>query len=233
MENNIAPLYDKKVLCFYCGHSFQSKRVRSRFIRVQKVESDFCKIYKDGSFNPTLYEADVCPSCGFTSTEAFSSTFPIGTKEEIAKHFSSWQTQEFGKERTVAEAIKAMKLAFLSATLKKENPVVIGGICLRLAWIYRSIHKQDDEKRFLKAALTHYKVSYEQGDYQDTQMSELHLLYLLGELARRIERTDEASKYFTKIIQHKERSTNEKIVEMAREQWYEIRNNSEKGIPAK
>lgn len=224
MTNRLSPLYDKKVLCLACGYSFNTKRVRSSFVRVQAIESDFGKVYKEGTINPTFYEADVCPACGFTSTEAFSQSFPNGTKDEIARQFAMWKPQEFGKERTVNDAIKAMKLAILSANLKKEVRVVTGGICLRLAWIYRAIENITEEKRFLQAAYTHYKASYETGDYLGTQMTEMRILYLLGELARRLEKNDEAGQYFTKVIQHKKRATEVKIVEMAREQWYSMRN---------
>ncbi len=136
MTNQLSPLYDKKVLCLFCGRTFNSKRVRSSFIRMEKIESDFCKVYKEETINRLFYEADVCPACGFTSTESFSQDFPTGAKEEIANQFINWISQDFGKERTVFEATKAMKLAILSANLKKESRVVTGGVCLRLAWIY-------------------------------------------------------------------------------------------------
>ncbi len=81
--------------------------------------------------------------------------------------------------------------------------------------------------RFLLAALSHYKISYERGDYIGTQMTELRLLYLLGELARRLKKEEEAGLYFTRVIQHKKRATEVKMVEMAREQWYVMRNQKQ------
>ncbi|WP_227937919.1 DUF2225 domain-containing protein [Alkalihalobacillus deserti] len=227
MTNQLSPLYDKKVLCLYCKNTFHSKRVRSSFIRIKTIDSDFCKVYKEEMINPLFYETDVCPDCGFASTEAFSLEFPNGAKDEIAKQFENWKTQEFGKERTVSDAIKAMKLAILSANLKRENRIVIGGLCLRLAWIYRSIEDYNQERRFLLAAYLDYEVSYERGDYIGTKMTELRLLYLLGELARRIEKREKAGLYFTRVIQHKKRATETKIVEMAREQWYIMRNQEQ------
>jgi len=227
MVNQLSPLYDKKVLCIFCKRTFNTKRVRSSFIRIKRIESDFCKVYKEKTMNPLFYEADVCPACGFTSTEAFSQGFPNGTKEEIAKQFIKWKSQDFGKERTVSEAIKALKLAILSAVLKKESSVVTGGIYLRLAWVYRSIKNYNEERRFLLAAFSHYKLSYESGDYIGTQMTEMRLLYLLGELARRLEKNDDAGLYFTSVIQHKKIATEERIVEMAREQWFVMRNQKQ------
>ncbi len=114
--------------------------------------------------------------------------------------------------------------------LKKEKHVIIAGLCLRLSWLYRMQHIHDQEQRFLKEALKHYKLSYEQADYLLTKMTDLRLLYMIGELARRIGHEEDAVKYFSRVIQHPHKELEKKTVEMAREQWYKIRNKTDEAV---
>lgn len=227
MTETLTPFYEKEVRCLNCEKLFHSRRVRSRFLRVQKVHPDFYVEYKDPSLNPYFYEIDVCPACGFASADTFEPGFPPGTKALIEQQFQQWKEQDFNKERTSDEAIRALKLGVLSAVLKKEKHVVIAGLCLRLAWIYRLEDQAEEEIRFLRQALNHYQFSYEQADFVSTQMSEMRMLYLIGELARRVGNIDEAIRYFSRVIQHKNKAFEQKLVEMAREQWYIIRGQEE------
>ncbi|MDT8862066.1 DUF2225 domain-containing protein [Alkalihalobacillus sp. MEB130] len=226
----VTEFYDKKVTCLFCDHSFQTKQIRSRFIRVKSVHSDFYTEYKGDEINPYFYEVVVCPECGFSSTDSFSKEFPFHTREAIKKQLINWKKQDFGKPRSVTDAIKTKKLAILSAVLKKEKDLIIAGLCLRLAWLYRLTNSEEQELRFLANSLTHYKAAYINSEYIGTSMTELTLLYLMGELARRIGEIEESASYFSKVIQHKQRHLEPKIVEMTREQWYLIRNRDQKVI---
>ncbi|WP_088102718.1 DUF2225 domain-containing protein [Halalkalibacter urbisdiaboli] len=227
MSVQLKPLYDKDQTCLFCEKIYQTKRLRSKFVRVKQVHSDFYTEYKDPDLNPLFYEVSVCPHCGFASSDTFSSNFPSGTTNVIAEQFKDWKMQDFGNERKVEDAIRALKLGILSAMLKREKHVVIGGLCLRLAWLFRLISSEEQEIRFLKKAQEHYAKSYEEVDYKDTQMTDMRLLYLIGELHRRIGNQSEAIQFFSRVIQHKHKATEPKIVEMAREQWYLIREKND------
>ncbi len=145
-------------------------------------------------------------------------------RRSFQKNSDKWKKQDFGRERTVEDAIRTMKLGVLSALLKKEKNIVIAGLCLRLAWMFRLLEETEQERRFLEKALVEYQASYLQSDYLGTKMSEMRILYLIGELSRRMGDETEAVRYFSRVIQHEKKSMEPKLVEMAREQWYEIRN---------
>ncbi|KHF39188.1 hypothetical protein LQ50_16710 [Halalkalibacter okhensis] len=219
--------YDKKVTCLFCLDSFQTKRIRTRYVRVKNVHSDFYTEYADNLINPHLYDVDVCPKCGFASNESFTNHFSDAAKQAVKEGFKGWRNQDFGGERTESEAIQTKKLALYSAMLKQEKHIVIAGICVRLAWIYRLVKNGEQELRFLERALQQYKLSFEKGDYEGTQMSEVKLLYMIGEVARRAGDKEEATSSFSRVIQHKYRQLEPKTVEMAREQWYIIRNSDQ------
>jgi uncharacterized protein len=213
-------LYAKKVNCPFCGNDFSSLRVRSRFSAPYKIDSDFCPHYKEGDSNPHFYFVKVCPECGFSFTDEFSNTFPSGTKELIKfKITVGWKKKEFGQVRDVQKAIESIKLAIYSATLKKEKHSVLAGLCLRLAWIYRTENNEVEEERFMKLALQEYEESFLYSDFKGTSMSELRVLFLLGELSRRLREFKKAVSYFSKIAEHPNRYDEPKILDMARKQW--------------
>ena len=224
MSEDLKPLYDKKVKCPICSGSFSTKKVRSRFLRTEKIESDFFTVYKDQGLNPMLYEVNVCPKCGYAFADNFSEKISANAIQRIKDQISSnWKERHFGDERTLPQAIETFKLALLSGSLKQEKSIVLAGLCLRLSWLYRMTNDTEQEQRFMELSLEKYKQSYMETDYIGTQMTEMRILYLIGELSRRLGLRNDAVKYFSKVIEHKNRSLETKLVDMAREQWYLIR----------
>lgn len=221
MITNIPPTYDKELVCPICNHSFTSKKLRTRAIRVEKIHNDFYTTYKDPKNNPTLYEVFVCDACGYAFTDQFKEPLIDEIKDQFKKNITSqWESRSFGGERSYEEAIITHKLALISGRETEQPPVVMAGICLRLSWLYRYLEMEEEVKKFEKHALEYYEASYLEGDFKDTSMSEIRLLFLLGELSRKQEEKEKAVRYFSEIIQHKDRHFEPNIVDKAREQWY-------------
>ncbi|UTR09127.1 DUF2225 domain-containing protein [Evansella sp. LMS18] len=187
MGELIGPFYDKKIICSLCGNAFTSKKIRSRAIRVEKAESDFCLQHKDSTLNPVLYEIYVCPECGFAFNEQFDDNLSAEAEEVFRLKISSnWKKQSYGEERSYEEAAKTLKLALLSAEQTVQTPVVKAGLCLRLSWLYRYMENEKEEARFQRHARSFYEVSYTEGDFKNKSMTEITVLYLIGELSRRV-----------------------------------------------
>lgn len=218
----LTPLYDKNVSCPFCTHTFKTKKVRSRFAKPIKTDEDFCQHYEKDEHNPIIYFINVCPECGFSFSDNTSPYFPPGTKESIqAQVASKWNKQNasYCDVRTKETAIQTYKLALFSATLKKEKHVVLAGICLRLAWLYRMLENTEQEDRFNRLALAEYMSSYYEGDYENLHMSEMSLLYLIGEINRRLKNYHEAIRFFSRVTNHPNRDSDPKYIKFAREQW--------------
>jgi hypothetical protein len=77
----------------------------------------------------------------------------------------------------------------------------------------------EQEKRFMGMALNSYEESFVLSDFAGTSMSELKVLFMIGELSRRLGQYPKAVSYFSKVIEHKDAKGEQKIVNMAREQW--------------
>ncbi|WP_246945713.1 DUF2225 domain-containing protein [Bacillus pinisoli] len=224
-------LFDKTVTCAACTNTYTTKKVRSRFVRALRSDSDFCSYYADEENSPLLYYVSVCPECGFSTSDEFSSKFPPQTLHTIKTSISAnWTYKDYGNKRTVKEAIEAYKLASYSATLKKEKAIVLAGVYMRLAWILRKEKDHEQEMRFMNLAVNAYTQSYINEDFQSTDMSEIKLLYLIGDLYRRLGEEKQAAVYLSKVIQQQTSTLEKRMVEMAKEAWQEIRERQKQGI---
>src|SRR3954468_5464885 len=182
-----------------CNHSFTSKKIRSRFVKLLHTDSDFCPTYSPTEINPVFYHILVCPNCGYSFSDDFSPYFPPNTKENIQeKVCAHWTPQNFSDKRTVKDAIKTYKLAVYCASLKKEKHITIAGMYLKLAWLFREMENIEQEQRFIHLALNEYQETYSIQDYQGTPVSEIRVLYLIGELFVRTGNIKESGKYFSK-----------------------------------
>ena len=107
--------------------------------------------------------------------------------------------------------------------LKKEKALSIAGLTLRIAWLYRDKGAQEEELRFMKIARDLYINSYSEGDYAGTQMSESRVLYIIAELSWKIGDKEEATRYFSRVIEGQRTSTEPHIIKMAKDRWQDIR----------
>lgn len=220
MNEPLKPLYDKRVTCLHCHHKFSSKKVRTKFARPIKTDTDFCSYYEEDECNPVLYFINVCPECGFSFSDHTPSYFPPGAYERIEKEIvSKWVKHSFSDRRTKQTAIETYKLAILSASLKGEKHIVLAGLCMRLAWLYRQLEQTDLEERFLRLALQEYEQAYTYGDYETSEVPEISVIYLIGEIYRRLGNYHDAIQYFSQAANHSMKSMYPKYVQMAREQW--------------
>ncbi|UFJ43324.1 DUF2225 domain-containing protein [Brevibacillus humidisoli] len=215
-------LYDKTVTCLYCDHTFPTKKVRQGMQAAISRDTDFCTYYKEQQCNPILYTVSVCPQCGFSFTEHFSTTLTPQARELVKQQIAAkWQKKQFGSLRSIKTATAAYKLALHAAVLTDQPHSIKAGLCLRLSWLYRFLQDEAEEQRFIQFAAEEYERSYEHSDYVvgDKEMSEVRMLYLIGELKRRIGSLDDAVRYFSKVVQMKGETIETGIVHMAQEQW--------------
>lgn len=219
-----APLiYHKTMNCPHCQQSFSITKVRKSAVKVIGQDTDLKPLYEAGEVNPLFYNVHVCMHCGYSFTEDFTSYFAPGTAEVLKASVSDhWVEQDFSGERSPAKAIKSYKLALYSGVLKKEKHLTLAGLALRTAWIYRDMGRKKEEKRFLSIAAREYEEAFSVEDVAQ-KMSEIKVLYLLGELNRKLGRMEKAVSYFSKVIEWQRQSNEKQIVEMARDRWHELR----------
>ena len=219
MEKEIAPLYRTKVKCPCCESEFETSRVRPSFKKVIRTDTDFCAYFKD--VNPDYYVVRVCPYCGFSFTENFSPQLSVKQKRAYLDRIGSkWQGgRDYSGERDAAMAMETYKLALLSAQAVGEKDRVVAALLHHIAWLHRYEGREEEERRFLQYALEAYIRVYE--TEQET-ISSARLLYLIGELNRRLGNYHEAVRWFSRVV-NDPAIMDAAMIRAAREQWQAIR----------
>ncbi len=210
-------LYNKQINCPVCGIDFDTKKVRTSAIRIVNRDEDFCPHYK--SENPLFYSVYVCPNCGYAALESDFTKISERNKEIIKKTISSkWNQRSYGEKRKLEDAIEVYKLALLNHQIIHSPKSTIGKLCLRLAWFYRYINN-DREKEFIKYTIDSFYEAYTLERIDKEDYDEVIMLYLLGELNRRIGNYKEAVKWFDKALSNPDINRKRHIKLKARQQW--------------
>lgn len=210
-------LYSKKVTCPICGKEFSSMKAKVNSCKVEKKDEDFCTHYVD--LNPLYYDIFVCPFCAYSASE--NSFGAINEKDvNLLKTAFSGRTvgRSFCTERDLNGAIAVYKLAIHTAELRNAKSSILAGLCLKLAWLYRFAGDKQEEV-FLKYAQQNYLEAFDKEELPIGNLNEISMLYLLGELSRRLGKFNDAIAWFGKAVASPERNANPKIERLAREQW--------------
>ncbi|MEF3304395.1 DUF2225 domain-containing protein [Paenibacillus sp. GYB003] len=214
----VEPLYLIKVNCICCEQSFQTSRVRPSFRKTAKTDSDFCIHYKQ--HNPDYYVVRVCPYCGYAFTENFSDRMTPKSKQlYYEKLGKNWNALDLTGERDWNAAMQSYKLALLCAQIKEEKDRVIAGLLHHIAWLYRYKDNKEQENRFLEFALDAYVKVFET---EGADVNNARLMYLIGEINRRLGNYSKAVLWFGQVINDK-KIMDSAMIRACREQWVQTR----------
>jgi len=214
----LEPLYLIKVTCLCCEQPFQTSRVRPSFKKASGRDSDFCAHYR--SVNPDYYVVRVCPFCGYAFTENFSERMtPKHRHAYYEKLGKNWSGLDLTGERDWNTAMQSYKLALLCAQMKDEKDRVIAGVLHHIAWLYRYSGNKEQENRFLEFALEAYVKVFET---EADEVNNARLMYLIGELNRRLGNYQKAVLWFGRVINDK-KIMDSAMIRACREQWIQTR----------
>lgn len=210
-------LYSKKVTCPICGKQFSSMKAKVNSCKVEKKDEDFCTHYV--GLNPMYYDIFVCPFCAYSASENSFGELSEAEAKLLKDAFTGRVVgRSFCTERSLNDAIAACKLAIHTAELRNAKASTLGGLCLKLAWLYRFAGDKQEEV-FLNYALKNYLEAFDKEELPLGNLNEISVLYLLGELSRRLGKFNDAVVWFGKAVASPERGENPRIERMAREQW--------------
>lgn len=214
----VEPLYQIKITCQHCETEFQTSRVRPSFKKAVMTESDFHVKYKE--INPDYYVVRVCPNCGFATSENFTESITSAHKAEFRNRLGdNWTKRDYGGKRSWSDALQTYKLALLCAQIKQEKERVVAGLLHHIAWLYREKGDAGQERRFLQYALDSYIKVFE---LEGIDVNNARLMYLIGELNRRLGNYHDAVRWFSRVINDK-KIMDAAMIRASREQWAQTR----------
>jgi len=214
----LIPLYSIKVICCNCEHEFSTSRVRPSLKKAIRRDADFCSYYKDE--NPDYYVVRVCPKCGFASTENSADKLADWQRKSFdAQVGRRWTARDFGDKRSWEVALETYKLALICAQSIKDKERIIASLLHHIAWMYRYRGDAAQEQRFLRYALDEYVKVFEN---DSSGGNDARLMYLIGELNRRVGEFSIAVKWFSRLI-NDQRIVDAAMIRASREQWALLR----------
>lgn len=222
---SIGYTYVSEEECPICCYSMPVTKLRSRMIKI-KQDSDFCAYYKD--FNPYYYTIWICPHCGYASDTNHFKEIKEREKDRVAEFLMARQIRIPHTEfRTREQAITAFKLAIYIADLAKAPASRMAGLYLKLAWLYREAEDKENENQLLELALKAYDRALITERFPIGSLTDNAVIYLIGDLHRRLGEIEKATQYLSRIIGDKTARSEYKIYKLARDVWQDMRD--EKG----
>ncbi|GAU77671.1 DUF2225 domain-containing protein [Fusibacter sp. 3D3] len=215
----LSDLFDRQYTCNICGNAFVSKQVKTSALRIKLRERDFHTYYSSES--PIYYGVICCPNCGYSKFEKDFKAQISGTDMGLVKQLisSNWRYQNYCDQRDTNTAIRVHLIALANYKVLKASAYTLGKLYLRLAWFYRELESNAEELKYLKWALEAFVQGYETEKRDENDEKELEIIYLLGELNRRMGNYQEAIKWFSNTVNHEFAYKNRMIKSYAKDQW--------------
>lgn len=211
--NILNHLFDKQVICPVCDSHFKTKTVKSKSPRVMAKDSDFFVRYSVA--NLYFYDVCICNSCGYAAMRSDFEKLKSHKKELVLSNVTpKWKPREYPDILDEKLAIERYKLALLNAVLINLPDSTKAMISLKIAWMNRLLDDTTQETLFLKQALEGFNDAYTKEILPIYGLQRDSLMYLIGELNRKLGNYQIALLWYSKTIV----STNSsyKIKEMAR-----------------
>ncbi len=224
-------LFEKTYVCPVCDQEFHSKKIRTGKVKLLAADTDLRPKYQ--YVDCLKYDAVVCPHCGYAALDRFFKfMMPAQARmirENISANFKGLPATE--NIYTYDDALERHQLALLNTVIKKAKESEKAYTCLKMAWICRGKAEslpedmpnrkeqiqdlQSQEKELLENAYTGFETAFSKESFPMCGMDEITVSYLLAELARRIGRYEESSRWISRVLISRE--ANDRIKNRARE----------------
>lgn len=206
-------IFLKKINCPVCENVFKTPTVKAKSSRIVSKDSDLFIRYTVE--NPYFYEVWLCPSCGYSALKTDFEKIKTYQKKLVKERISPrWINREYNLPFTENIAIERYKLALVNSIMIENNSSTKAIICLRIAWIYRLLEDEPNEINYIKQSLSAFNEAYLKEKLPLYGLDRFSVMFLIGELNRRIGEDTTALKWFSEVIISI--GANQKIKEMSR-----------------
>lgn len=206
-------IFFKKINCPVCENVFKTPAVKAKSSRIVSKDSDLFIRYTVE--NLYFYEVWLCPSCGYSALKTDFEKIKTYQKKLVKERISPrWVNREYNLPFTENIAIERYKLALVNSIMIENNSSTKAIICLRIAWIYRLLKDETNEINYIKQSLSAFNEAYLKENLPLYGLDRFSVMFLIGELNRRIGEDTIALRWFSEVIISI--GANQKIKEMSR-----------------
>ncbi|HTB21392.1 MAG TPA: DUF2225 domain-containing protein [bacterium] len=219
------PLWNKKLVCAFCEHPFETRRVRQGALRVKEKWTDFGSLHE--GLCPYYYAITACPKCLVAARNEEYDKLKAGYEPKLMEFSKRARSQPpktdladpMSGDMGFELAVKRHELAIACHKLRAHGePGELAGLWLHIVWMCRLKGDAGAEQAAMEQALAAYQVFFEKGDKLPEKLGEPGLLYLIGELSRRLGRFQQAREYYSRALSMRNLEDYPNIETLARDQ---------------
>ncbi len=224
-------VFDKNVTCPVCDKEFKVKMVKTGKAKLLSADSDLRPRYQ--LVDSLKYDAMVCTHCGYGALSRFFTYMTAAQakliKEQISATFKGINQE--GDIYTYDDALARHKIALVNTIVKKSKLSERAYTCLKISWLLRgkaeNLPAETENYEEIKKALAAEELEFSRNAYEGfiaafpkenfpmCGMDDMTTTYLVAELARRLGRYEESSRWVSRVLTSRE--ANDRIKEKARE----------------
>ncbi|MCD5407237.1 MAG: DUF2225 domain-containing protein [Desulfotomaculum sp.] len=212
--------YDQRFICPYCQQKFKTPGVLSKFISIEKSDSDFCNYYS--MVNPLFYEVTICPQCNYGFSGNKPKKLKANSRQTLKPVLDALPKRNYCQVRDVHRAKEAFEITLMCQSALVSKHSLLAWLNIRLAWLCRYQNDLEAETQYSQTALEHYLEVFSKESDLDSK-NELLLMYMIGELYNRMGDPGLAVKWFSQLVNHPQSKTLPVIVKEARNRWQDLR----------
>lgn len=198
---------EKEFICQTCNAKYKNYVVRKLKIKTLYTESDLRPICEP--VDPNFYDVLLCSNCGYVVLTLFAEKKIKKDNIDIVKQTMQFYyvKREYPKFLTPKYVIERYKLALISAILKGANTSEKAYICLKLAWVYRSMEDKENEKLYLTNAAYRFEKAFLEEEFPICGLDQSGLSYLIGAIYQLIGNYQVSMEWIAKVLTSKDIST--------------------------
>lgn len=192
-------LYPQSFTCPHCNQSFDGiTALTSKLVAKGELSCDLRRIYQ--SFDVLWYEIVTCPHCYFSAFESGFETSRL-KKDMIADNLELIRKNvkfDFKEPRTLDQVFVSHYLALICSAGFENKKQIDSRLWLSLSWLYSDIKDLRMEEFANEKALEATKLYYSETELS-SEATQANLM-ILGTLARKTERFNDAMLYLSKAM---------------------------------
>ncbi|MGD0621511.1 MAG: DUF2225 domain-containing protein [Thermacetogeniaceae bacterium] len=198
--------YSVDVQCPVCKGHFKANKMFESKLKQLSHDAEMRTRFED--IEPIHYKVWVCPDClyaNFMNRWSDLSSSQISTLKESVEKRKSILSGLPEPGGNAEKALNDYRLAIECLTQIKAVSNVIGSAWVNLAWLYDDLGAVD----LAAAARKNSLAAYEEYYFQERSMTpslELQVLYIIGQLNKKLGNVKKAHEYFLKVLQYKDHS---------------------------
>lgn len=224
-------IFDKTHVCPVCDKEFKAKMVKSGKVKLLSLDTDLRPRYQLA--DPLKYDAILCPHCGYAALNRFFKYITNGQakliKQNISTNFRG--IKETDSTLSYDDAIMRHKLSLVNSIVKNAKTSERAYTCLKTAWVLRGKAEnlpkdtpdynatikalETEELEFITKAYEGFVEAFMKENFPMCGMDDNTVTLLVADLARKINKYDEAGRWISKILIS--RDANERLKSKARE----------------